>query len=350
MKPLRGAVWGCALVLLGTWAPPVHAAWCNVFQATCFHCRQKAVSSYHAPAACCDPCPQQCCTTCYVQRCYYQPVVSYQTRTYYEPVTTYRTSYYYEPVTSYRYSCYYDPCTCSYQQVACPTTSYRLRSQCCPVQSWVQRCCSVPVTSYQQAFYWEPVTTCTPAAAAAPPAQDCGPLPQPGAATQAPPGISEPRRPSGPAIDEYPNRNGNESLRNQQQRYYPVPDGIPPASGSSYRQLPAPTPPPSWKNAPPAPLPAVRLDRITAAPAGQVQGQVVRSDNQPWAGARILFVSADRRLPRQTVDTDRAGQFQVSLDPGGWLVYLQDADGRPTFQKKIDVRDNEKREMTLVSR
>jgi hypothetical protein len=278
-----------------------------------------------------------------VQRCYYQPVTCYQTKTYYEPVTTYRTSYYYEPVTSYRYSCYYDPCTCSYQQVACPTTCYRLRSQCCPVQSWVQRCCSVPVTSYQQAFYWEPVTTCTPAVAAPAPAPACPPLSQAVPGAQAPPiGTAPPR----PAVDEIPNRNGG-----LQQRYYPQPDGIPPASGSSYRQLPPQNPAPSWKSTPPpAAAPAVRLDRITAAPAGQLQGQVVSTDNRPCGDMRVLFVSADRRLPRQTVDADRSGHFQVTLEPGGWLVYLQGIDGRPTFQKKIDVRDQEKSEMTLVSR
>src|SRR5262249_57906038 len=99
------------------------------------------------PTPCCAPCPPVC-TTRYVQRCYYQPVVSYQTRSYFEPVTTLRTSFFYEPVTSYRYSCFFDPCTCSFQQVACPTTSYQLRSQTCAVQSWVQAGCSVPGTSY----------------------------------------------------------------------------------------------------------------------------------------------------------------------------------------------------------
>jgi len=263
MRPLRGAVWGCALMLLGAGAAPVQAAWCNVFQATCFLHKHSA-SSYYAPAACCDPCPQPCqqCTTCYVQRCYYQPVTCYQTKTYYEPVTTYRTSYYYEPVTSYRYSCYYDPCTCSYQQVACPTTCYRLRSQCCPVQSWVQRCCSVPVTSYQQAFYWEPVTTCTPAVAAPAPAPACPPLSQAVPGAQAPPiGTAPPR----PAVDEIPNRNGG-----LQQRYYPQPDGIPPASGSSYRQLPPQNPAPSWKSTPPpAAAPAKWRGRTASeSPAG----------------------------------------------------------------------------------
>src|SRR5262249_30090177 len=157
-KPLRGALLGSTVVLLGIACVPAHAAWDNVFQITCFHKKNRVTASYYyAPpvVAAYDPCCQSCCTTNYVQRCYYQPVVSYQTRTYYEPVTTYRTSYYYEPVTTTRYSNYYDPCSCGYVQVATPCTSLQLRSQTCATQSWVQRCCSVPVTSYQQAFYWE---------------------------------------------------------------------------------------------------------------------------------------------------------------------------------------------------
>src|SRR5437879_6441901 len=173
MKPLRGIVWGCALVLLGTSAAPANAAWCNAFQVCWLRHRHPAPAvSYYAAPAPCAPCAPQC-TTSYVQRCYYQPVTTYQTKTYYEPVTTYRTSYYYEPVRGYTYTSYYDPCSCCYQQVATPTVSYQLKSQCCPVQSWVQRCCSVPVTSYQQSFYWEPVTTCCTPTCAAPPAQEC---------------------------------------------------------------------------------------------------------------------------------------------------------------------------------
>src|SRR5262249_35569805 len=151
MRPIRGVLSGCALLLLLAGAGPCRAAWCNVFQVCCANCGGQSQSSFVA-ADPCNPCPPptQVCTTQYVQRCYYQPVTCYQTRTYYEPVTTYRTSYYWEPVTSYRYSSYYDPCTCQYQQVACPTTCYRLRSQCCPVQSWVQRCCQVPATTYKQ--------------------------------------------------------------------------------------------------------------------------------------------------------------------------------------------------------
>jgi hypothetical protein len=362
MKPLRGVGWLCALGLWGAGAAPASAAWCNVFQVCCHSCGRSSVSAYAAYAApdpCCNPCPQVC-TTRYVQRCYYQPVTTYQTRTYYEPVTTYRTSYYYEPVTSYRYSCYYDPCTCSYKQVACPTTCYQLRSQCCPVQSWVQRCCSVPVTTYQQCSYYEPVTTCctpppccptsyavpvvseAPAVATPPPAGTVQPPP----AGPAQPGVVEGRSTPAPAVRETPGTTPGGS-NPVYDRYYPMP----PASGSSLRQ-----PPPRLPVTPPAPVPAqappsVKLDRIVAVPTPMLKGQVVRlDDNAPQAGARLMFVSAAQKGPQQSVTADSTGQFRVTLASGGWLVYVHGADGKPIFHSKIDLRDNETRQVTLVSR
>ena len=349
MRPLSRAAWLSAFLLLGSSAVPARAAWCNVFQVTCFPRLQRASTSvsYYAPAPCCDPCPQVC-TTRYVQRCYYQPVVGYQTRSYYEPVTSYRTSYYYEPVTSYRYSCYYDPCSCSYQQVAQPTTSYLLRSQSCAVQSWVQRCATVPVTTYQQSFYWEPVTTCaTPAAPAPCPPQDCAPAPAAPLPTQPPPTASELRPPAGPGVTENPSRNGTDNL--PYNRYYQPPEPMPPASGSSYRQLPPSRSVPQRQTAP-APLPpSVRLDRIVAIPMGEVEGQVVRRDKLPLAGAQLLFVSAGGRLPRQTVATDPVGRFRITVASGGWLVYVQGEDGKPVFQHKIEVLDNQTRQLNLVN-
>jgi hypothetical protein len=277
-----------------------------------------------------------------VQRCYYQPVTSYQSRSYYEPVTTYQTSYYYEPVTSYRYSCYYDPCTCSYQQVACPVTSYRLRSQCNAVQSYVQRCSLVPVTTYQQVSYYEPVTSCyTPCVPTSAPVA----VPQVPVQTAPPPGVSEQRQPApSPGVQEYQNRPGTGGV--QSERYYPVPDPMPPASGSSFRQAPVPR-----QGTPPAPPPpTVRLDRIVSTSA-RVEGQLVRMNNAPLPGVRVLFVRADRQAStEESVTADARGQFRVSLASGGWLVYMPDADGKLKLHSKLDVRANETRQVTLVSR
>lgn len=368
MKPLRGLGPACALVLLAADAGVARAAWNNVFQVCCNSCSsQPAVANYAAnygaaPDPCCNPCPQPVCTTRYVQRCYYQPVTCYQTKTYYEPVTTYRTSYYYEPVTSYRYSCYYDPCTCSYQQVACPTTCYRLRSQCCPVQSWVQRCCQVPVTSYRVASYWEPQTTCcqpqTPCcptslstAAACPPNGTAAPAAPPAPAaspTAPPPGVTEQRTPAGvgagAGVQELPQRGGSGSPLFD--RYYPPqtnpPAHMPGVEGSSLRQ-PLTLPPI------PRTTPTVRLDRVVSAPRADLNGQVLIG-NAPRPNARVLFVSAARGGSPQQVMADGWGRFRVTLASGGWLVYVNDAQEKPVFHSKIDLRESENRQVTLVAR
>src|SRR5262245_11680523 len=57
---------------------------------TCDSCGGRSYGYSTYDAGCC---PQQTCTTRYIQRTYYQPVTTYTTKTYYEPVTTYQTSY-----------------------------------------------------------------------------------------------------------------------------------------------------------------------------------------------------------------------------------------------------------------
>lgn len=365
MRPIKGMVWTCALGLAALIPANAGAAWNNVFQVCCNSCGHSSSSYYsgyygsYYGDACCDPCPQTCCTTRYVQRCYYQPVTCYQTRSYYEPVTTYRTSYYYEPVTSYRYSSYYDPCTGCCQQVACPQTCYRLRAQCCPVQSWVQRCCQVPVTSYRQCSYWEPVTTCSAPSACCAPSSCCAApcsaeVAAPGysapAASATPPytspGVAEQRNGPPAGVREYSDQG---APLNPDRRYYPntdpnAPPTMPGAEPQKYRQpQPRSTPQPIRP-------PNVKLDRMVSTPASYVQGQLVRRDNQPQSGARLMFVSAAKNGPRQTVTTDATGKFQVSLASGAWLLYEYGADNRPVFHSKIEMRDRDNERVTIVSR
>jgi hypothetical protein len=341
MKPLRILTGLGALALLAIPVSPAHGAWNNVFQVTCFfhHNRTSAyvaAPAFSSPVAAADPCcapppccpPPPVCTTRYVQRCFYQPVTTFQTKTYYEPVTTYRTSFFYEPVTTYRYSCYFDPCTCTTKQVACPVTSYCLRSQCCPVQSWVQRCCSVPVTSYQQAFYFEPVTTCcqpaaTPCCGAAAPAV-AAPVPA-APATPAPPGVFEQKT--------------------------PAPTAPPPIQEKTGSYLGPQAPPTSYRPAsPPPPPPPVRLDRIVVGPDAHVEGRVVSADRTPRANAELTFISADRLAPRQEITANSAGRFRVTLAPGGWIVFINGPDGTPTYHSRIEVGDQPAAQVTLVSR
>jgi hypothetical protein len=373
MRPFRGSWWSCALAALALGTGPTQAAWNNVFQVCCHNCRSSGYVAAAAPVAvaapaadgCCNPCQQQVCTTRYVQRCYYQPVTTYRTSTYYEPVTTYRTSYYYEPVCSYRYSCYYDPCTCSYQQVAQPVTSYRLRSQCCPVTSYLQRCCLQPVTSYQQMTYYEPVTSCcmtnvaapccgsgapavtaTPAVPAMPgamaqPAVPAVPANPPGVTAQPavpPPGVTDS---SGPPAE------GTRYKQPPSSTFSPTMPRAPDASSFRQPQLQGPVPAQSGTVTPP---PAVRIDRI-AGLTSNTQGQVIRTDRWPQAGAQVLFVNTSQQGGRKTVTADAQGRFQTSLVAGSWLIYVQDGSGRLTYQQQLDIKENQPvKPITLVSR
>jgi hypothetical protein len=95
---------------------------------------------------------------------------------------------------------------------------------------------------------------------------------------------------------------------------------------------------------------AVRIDRIASQPSPNLGGQVVGADRAPQAGTRVLFVSTDQRSASQSATTDGYGRFRVSLASGDWLVYVQDATGRPVFHQKVQVRGSEPMQMTLVGR
>jgi hypothetical protein len=372
-----------ALGSLAVWASvalDASAAWNNVYQPTLFGRHRRSTSSYYvAPAVayaspvvaaaspCCPapaPCPQQCSTS-YIQRCYYQPVTTYQTQTYYEPVTTMQKSYYYEPVTSYRYSCYYDPCTCSYQQVATPTTSYQLREKCCPVQSWVARCAQVPVTTYQKACYLQPQTTCCQTTTGPLiPTAAVGGAAYNGVGVAAPyngfnGGVAAPYNGNGASFGG-PQINVNPpQIQVTPPQTNPPPqikDGFAP-SGPNVGNMSRGQPngqPNGWQAAPTQavptqnPTPPVKLDRIVFGPESYVDGQVVKGDRSPRAGASVLFVSADNGQ-RHTATANAAGQFQVSLASGNWLVYVPNSDGTALFHSRVNVRANERTPLMVVN-
>jgi hypothetical protein len=93
----------------------------------------------------------------------------------------------------------------------------------------------------------------------------------------------------------------------------------------------------------------VRLDRIVTAPQAQLEGQVVQGNQRPLAGARLTFVHASRQGPHESVTVNASGQFRVTLASGGWLVYVGGHDGKAAFHSKINLRDSETRQVTLVS-
>ncbi|HMF12798.1 MAG TPA: carboxypeptidase-like regulatory domain-containing protein, partial [Gemmataceae bacterium] len=126
-------------------------------------------------------------------------------------------------------------------------------------------------------------------------------------------------------------------------------DTMPPA-GISSRQ-PQPTAPRLTAPVQPATAPpAVKLERIVALPPREIEGTIVRDDKTPQANVRVKLVSAESKGVEQTVTADGTGQFRARLTSGGWLVYVQQADGKLDFVRKIDVRDDQPQQYTLVSR
>jgi carboxypeptidase family protein len=349
---------GCLAALALVAASPAQAGWDNVFRTTCWHHRCcPSTSSYYTPAysayysdPCCNPCPQQVCTTRYVQRSYYQPVTCYQTKSYYEPVTSYRTSYYYAPVTTYRYSCYYDPCTCTTRSVATPCTHYELKSQCCAVQSWVQRCCQVPVTTYRQVCYWEPQTCCSLVDPCTGAVISNGTRTAPIETTPAVP--ADPAVPAQPGVSEFRGNGTSSPLYN---KTYPGPV-VPEGSGSSYQnrtQRPALDSAPTT-TAPKAPI-QPRYDRIAiednSGNGSALTGRVIRNgDKAPKAGTQVMFIPDAATGTQETTTTDADGRFRVNLASGNWLIYVRDTNGKAVLHSQVAVGKNELKQVTLVSR
>jgi len=342
MKRLSLSVWAAALSVLAAVGSPAPAAWNNVFQVCCNTCATPApaVTLYTAPVVvgyAVDPCPQPrpqtTCTTRYVQRTYYQPVVTYKQETYTEAVTSYETRYYSEPVTSVRYTSAYNPCTCRYEQVAQPVVSYRLRAQCCPVTNYLQRTRLVPVMTQQAVTMYEPVTSCcttsTGSAVMVPPT---GSTIVPGGS--AAPGGAERRDPVGSSLPPAPpGTESREPATDPTTPMYTPPPTMPPSSGSGFRKLPD-----------------TRMDRVASREGYIVQGRLTTYDRLPRANSRVLFVWAENKNRQFQTTTDADGNFRTRLDAGAWLIYTFDTTGKPVFHRRIDVSDKKEVSFTLVSR
>jgi hypothetical protein len=310
-----------ALGCLAGGAADASAAWDNVFQTTgC--CGESSRSSFFAPA------PAPCCpSVSYVQRCFYQPVTTFKTETYFEPVTTYRTSYFWEPVTRLRCTSFFDPCTGCCHQVCTPCTSYTLRAKCNACQSYIQRCRMVPCTVMRKSFYLEPVVTCCdPCPPACPP--PCNPCPTGAGVTE-----STPRILPGGGIGGTggPAAGINESSE---------PPRIPPTRIN-----------PGSRKVTPVPVTPLRADRIASRErdGGRLAGLVVRDDRiTPRANATLKFVNdTDVEV---VAKADGTGRFAVELPPGEWALYLPGADGKAKFHSTLEVRRDDDRRVTVVSR
>jgi hypothetical protein len=292
------------------------AGWNNVFQTTC-NCNQpQQRSSYFAPETSCQKVE-------YVQRSYYTPVTVWKREVYEEPVTVKYRSFYWEPVESMTYTSYYDPCTGCSQRVAVPRTSYRLRSQENCAQKYVQRSRLVPVTEMRVSYYMEPVITrYTPPPS---PCDSCGRAPT----------ISEGTNGArlGSPSDGAPARMPEDRIS---------PPNIP---QSGYR-APAPATTPIQNNTPP-----LRLDRFSSnSRSGEVQGVLVAEDRfTPRANTRVTLVNKTNPSEQKVVNTDSMGRFNTNVPSGEWSIYVPTSTGKAEYHSTLAVRDNDLRNVTIVS-
>lgn len=311
-----------ALAGLAGTAGRADAAWDNVFQVCCNDCKPRVSYSAPCPEPCPPaPCPQPEMRISYVQRTYYQPVTEYVRKSYYEPVTKQVTSYYYEPVTTYRYTTYYDPCTGCPQKVCTPCTSYRLRSQCNSVTSYVERCAMVPVTSLKPVCYQQPVVSYyyppTPSASSY--------YPLPPAATN-PPSVEQ--------LRENP------------------PGVMPPAGGSDATIPPTNVPTGPGASYPKPSNPRLRPEKtVSRSSVVSIRGEVVLSDQiTPRAGAKLVFMNAEKQEQREQVTANAYGEFDVRLPAGTWYMYVGGEGGKATYHKKITLGDRDTVDYKVVSR
>jgi hypothetical protein len=105
-----------------------------------------------------------------------------------------------------------------------------------------------------------------------------------------------------------------------------------PGTGSSFQH------PPEILT-PPLPPPPIRLDRIAARDSSTgVQGQLVSRSKTTPANVSILLLHTGQPRLQQRVRADDAGNFDVTLSPGTWLVYTRDAGGQEVYRGQIVVR------------
>lgn len=326
MKPCSLGVWAAAALALSGLSTPAHAAWNNVFQVCCNNCSTPAPVVANFGDACAPACPPPpVCTTRYVQRTYYEPVVTYRPQTFTQAVTTYQTRYFTEAYQTCRYVCAFNPCTCRYESVAQPVTSFRVRSQCCPVTSYLQRTCMVPVMGQRAVTVCEPVTSCCQPTSV--------PACPPGGSSGTTPGGAEAREPATSLPPAPPGTETREPAADGSPRYTPVP-AMPPSHESGYSR----------------PKARPRFEQTASADAGPVQGRLTDAGRIPLARSRVLFVSAVEKTEQFEATTDADGVFRTRLAAGAWLVYTFDARGKPVFSRRIEVPATKGVSVTLVSR
>lgn len=304
------------LAVAGT-ADFASAGWNNVYQLTCWGCRDRdRGSSYYV-----RPAPVQSRSSYFAG---YETRTETITRTVMRPervieeVPTVERRTYYEPQTTYTRSSYYDPVTGCCQTVERPTTRMIRREECNTVMKPVERLRMVPTQVQQDVEVRRPVYYGPEERIIKQPV--CA---LPNASTGATPQVDIIRSPA-PSVSGEPERI--------------LPPNVPtnPGGVSNPRVMP-----PNKVNA-----------RTTSRYAGTtaVRGEIVRPDQTtPLAGAKLVLVSATDKNVREYAIADAFGRFDLSVPSGTWHMYVGDGTGRASFHKTLKLEQAE-RTFTVVSR
>ena len=292
------------------------AGWNNVYQVTCWGCKNRVARSdsyYYAPA------PVQSRSSYFA---------GYETRTetvvqtvlrperYEEmvPFTERRT--YYEPQTSYTRSSYYDPVTGCCQTVEKPHTRIVRKEECATVLKAVERLRMVPTqvpreVEVRRPVYYGPEERVYKAPTCALPNASAGSPQVDVIRSQGPSVTAQPETIPAPMVPANP---GGMSL----------PRAMPPAKVNAR---------------------TTSLNKTTV-----VRGEVVRPDQAtPLAGAKLVLVSAADSKTREYVTADGFGRFETSVPAGTYHLYVGDGRGTASLHKTLKLDESE-RTFTVVSR
>jgi hypothetical protein len=296
---------------------PVQAGWNNVFLVSCNDCGP--IRRAFSPTQ-----PQQQRDVQYEQRCYYEPVKVMRPERYTEEVPVQVKSYYWDPVTSYSYRSYYDPCSNSCQQIAVPRTSYVRKEKCETVMKAVERVRMVPVEVARKVCETRPVVTYY-----GPVTKSYGPY--------------EPIA-GGSGTDTLPRV---DELRGIQPNVMPGERISPPNVPVTPQEMGSQKISPAVKN-----NPKINAFSTSLSPEKtRIIGEVLGSDQQtPKPGAKIVFVNAANHEIREYATADAYGNFELTLQPGEWHLYVGKGDGQAHYYKKLTIAEGQARNFAVVSK
>ena len=292
------------------------AGWNNVYQVTCWGCRNKTTrsDSYYYPA------PTQSRSSYFAGYDTHTETITQtvmRPEKYVEEVPTVERRSYYEPVTSYTRSSYYDPVTGCCQTVEKPHTRMVRKEECQTVMKAVERLRMVPTqvqreVEVRRPIYYGPEERIVKSPVCALPNSSSGAAPQVDVIRSQQPTVTQDR---GERI---------------------VPQQLPTTPQSLPRSMP------------PAKVNARTTSRSSTT---AVRGEVVRNDQStPLAGAKLVLVSAADGGVREYVTADEFGRFDATVPAGTWHLYVGDGRGRAGFHKTVKLAEADERTFTVVSR